>query len=239
MEAIILAGGFGTRLSDIVSDVPKPMASVNSQPFLKYIFNYLLENGVKHVILAIGYKAETIQEFFGDFYQDIKVTYSIEGTPLGTGGAIKKALECCKDEEVFIVNGDTYFDVNLKEMKNFHREKKSYLTVAIKSMSDFDRYGSVIVKDNKIVQFVEKKKTIQGKINGGTYLLNQKIFDSMKRDFFSFEKVILENGGYEIYAFESNGYFIDIGIPEDYYKAQKYFSDMPNCLKWKEGGVDK
>jgi len=93
MEAVILAGGLGTRLSHIVSDVPKPMAPVNNQPFLKYVIDYLLENGVNHVILAVGYKAKSIQSYFGDTYHGIRITYSIEDTPLGTGGAIKKALK--------------------------------------------------------------------------------------------------------------------------------------------------
>lgn len=223
MEAIVLAGGFGTRLSHIVTEVPKPMAPINGQPFLQYIFDYLLKNGVTHVILAVGYKAEIIESFFGDLYQGIKITYSIEDTPLGTGGAIKKALDCCNEEDVLIINGDTYFDVDLKEMKKFHRYTNSSLTVAIKPMSNFDRYGSVIIENDKIKKFEEKKKTVQGKINGGTYLIKSGIMDSIDKESFSFEKVILESDLVDIYAFESNGYFIDIGVPEDYYNAQKDF----------------
>jgi len=120
METIILVGGFGTRLSHIVSDVPKPMIPVNGKPFLKYLFDYLLKNGVTYIILAVGYKSEIIQKYFGDDYKGISITYSVENTPLGTGGAIKKALDCCNEKYVFIVNGDTYFDVDLKQMKDFH-----------------------------------------------------------------------------------------------------------------------
>lgn len=226
MEAIVLAGGFGTRLSHIVSDVPKPMAPVYGQPFLKYIFKYLSKNGVKHIILAVGYKADAIQKYFGDNYQGINITYSIEDTPLGTGGAIKKALDCCEEENVFIINGDTYFDVDLKKMKIFHNDKSSYLSIAVKPMSNFERYGAVVIEKDMIKKFAEKKPTIEGKINGGIYLINSKIMSSIGQKSFSFEKVILERGLVEIYAFESNGYFIDIGVPEDYYRAQVDFEKM-------------
>jgi len=177
MEAIILAGGFGTRLSNILFDVPKPMAPVNGKPFLKYVFDYLLKNGITHAILALGYKAEVIQKYFGDKYKGISITYSIEDFPLGTGGAIKKALSCCNEDDVFVLNGDTYFDVNLKEMKLFHDNKKSNLTIAVKAMRDFDRYGTVVIEDHMIKRFEEKKPTDQGKINGGIYLIKKTIFD--------------------------------------------------------------
>jgi len=226
MEAIILAGGFGTRLSNILFDVPKPMAPVNGKPFLKYVFDYLLKNGITHAILALGYKAEVIQKYFGDKYKGISITYSIEDFPLGTGGAIKKALSCCNEDDVFVLNGDTYFDVNLKEMKLFHDNKKSNLTIAVKAMRDFDRYGTVVIEDHMIKRFEEKKPTDQGKINGGIYLIKKTIFDLVDEESFSFEKIMLESGIIDIYAFESEGYFIDIGVPEDYYRAQKDFKDM-------------
>jgi len=226
MEAIILAGGFGTRLKHVVLDVPKPMAPFNGKPFLKYLFDYLLKNGVTHIILAAGYKAEVIQKYFGDNYKGIGITYSVEDKPLGTGGAIKKALEFCNEDDVFILNGDTYFDVDLNEMKEFHAYKDSKLTVAIKPMSHFDRYGVVVIENYMIKKFDEKKPTVHGKINGGTYLIKKTIFNSVDEDSFSFEKGILESGVVDIYAFESEGYFIDIGVPEDYYRAQKDFLDI-------------
>ncbi|NLK96424.1 MAG: NTP transferase domain-containing protein [Clostridiales bacterium] len=226
MEAIVLAGGFGTRLSHIVSDVPKPMAPVCGQPFLKYIFDHLLKNGVNNIILAVGYKAEIIQQYFGNNYNGINITYSCEDTPLGTGGAIKKALKFCKEDNVFIINGDTYFDVDLKKMKSFHSEKDSELSIVVKPMNKFERYGAVVIENDKIKRFEEKKSTLKGKINGGIYLINSKMMNAVDEKSFSFEKVILESGLVEIYAFESNGYFIDIGIPEDYYRAQIDFEKM-------------
>ncbi len=223
MEAIILAGGFGTRLKHIVSDVPKPMAPVTGQPFLEFIMKYLLINGVNKVVLAVGYKANIIQDYFGNNYHGIRIAYSIEDTPLGTGGAIRKALDSCNDDDVFIINGDTYFDVDLHKMKTFHTEMDSDLTVAIKSMSNFERYGSVVIEGNLIREFKEKKPTIKGRINGGIYLIKKKLMNLVDKESFSFEKVILESHMVDTYAFESDGYFIDIGVPEDYYKAQKDF----------------
>lgn len=226
MEAIVLAGGFGTRLSHIVSDVPKPMATVNGHPFLKYIFDYLLKNGVTSTVLALGYKSEVVQRYFGYNYQDLKIEYSIEDTPLGTGGAIKKALDLCNKEDVLIINGDTYFDVDLKKMKEFHRIKKSRLTIAVKPMINFDRYGTVVIENDMVKKFDEKKPTAIGKINGGTYLIKKEIFKAIDVESFSFEKIILESKIVDIYTFESEGYFIDIGIPEDYYKAQEDFVNI-------------
>jgi D-glycero-alpha-D-manno-heptose 1-phosphate guanylyltransferase len=225
MEAIVLAGGFGTRLSHIVSDVPKPMALVNGKPFLVYILNHLKEYNFKKVVLAVGYKSDSIKNYFKNSYKDMEIIYSDEDTPLGTGGAIKKALQKCNANSILITNGDTFFDVNLAGMKTFHNIHNGCITIAVKTMYHYDRYGSVIVKDNKVIKFIEKKETEQGIINAGMYYINKQIFCDINNECFSFEKMILESLKYDIYAFESNGYFIDIGIPEDYYRAQKDFAN--------------
>lgn len=218
MEAIILAGGFGTRLKHVVSDVPKPMAPINDKPFLEYIFEDLNKKGVIHVVLAVGYMKEKIEEYFKNQYKNIEISYSEENSPLGTGGAIKKAVLKCREENIFIINGDTFYDVDLEKMRKFHIENKSSLTIAVKEMENFDRYGSLIIENNKIIKFEEKKPMLKGKINGGIYLIKKNIFQGIEQESFSFEKEILENEKIEKYAYESNGYFIDIGIPEDYYK---------------------
>lgn len=223
MEAIVLAGGFGTRLKEVVSDVPKPMAPVAGKPFLEYLLKDLEKKGIKHVILAVGYKKEIIKEYFKNIYESIEITYSEELTPLGTGGAIKKALKLAKEEDVFIVNGDTFFDVDLKRMKEFHTENKSILTVAVKEMENFDRYGSLIIKGNKIIEFEEKKKKDRGKINGGIYLIKKDLLNRIEKEKFSFEKEILEDKRVEKYSYESKGYFVDIGIPKDYFKIKEQF----------------
>lgn len=223
MEAIVLAGGFGTRLKEVVSDVPKPMAPVNGKPFLEYLIKDLGEKGIRHIILAVGYKKKIIKEYFKNRYESIEITYSEELTPLGTGGAIKKALKLAKEEDVFIVNGDTFFDIDLKRMKEFHTENKSILTFTVKEMENFDRYGSLIIKGNKIIEFEEKKKKAKGKINGGIYLIKKDLLNRVEKENFSFEKEVLEDKKIEKYSYESEGYFIDIGIPEDYFKIRKQF----------------
>lgn len=223
MEAIVLAGGFGTRLSTVVSDVPKPMAPINGRPFLEYLLDDLNEKGISRVILAVGYKKEIIKSYFKKKYKNIDIIYSNEDIPLGTGGAIKKALILAEDENIFIINGDTFFDVNLKEMYQFHKKNNSKLTLAIKEMEKFDRYGSLILEGDKIIKFEEKKYVDKGYINGGIYLINKELLKKEEKENFSFEKEILENEKFMIekYGYEAEGYFIDIGIPQDYYKFEK------------------
>ena len=226
MEAIILAGGFGTRLRHIVSDVPKPMAPVAGNPFLKYIADDLISKGATRLIFAVGYKKECIKEYFKECYRGVLVLYSDEDTPLFTGGAIKKALSLCEGEDVFVINGDTFFNVDLKAMADFHRQKGSDITVSVKKMHNFDRYGTMQIDSNKrITEFIEKKKTENGLINGGIYLLKQSLSLCMKLNKFFFETDFMEKmvAQLKIYTYESKGYFIDIGIPEDYYRACEDF----------------
>ncbi|WP_054741955.1 nucleotidyltransferase family protein [Cellulosilyticum ruminicola] len=223
MEAIILAGGLGTRLREAVKDVPKPMAPVNDRPFLQYILEYLGKHNIVKVVLAVGYKWEVIRDYFGNQYKDIKIEYSVEEEQLGTGGAIKQALAQCDEEDIFVINGDTYFDVNLLDMLNHHKETGAQLTIATKKMYEFDRYGTVQSDDNRIVKFEEKKFNMEGSINGGIYLLKKSLLNTIVEKKFSFEKDIMEKLVTERFfsAFESNTYFMDIGIPSDYKQFQE------------------
>lgn len=226
MEAVVLAGGFGTRLAHIVKDMPKPMAPVAGKPFLEYVFNYLSEQGVTNVILATGYMHEKIACYFGDEFKNIKIMYSVEQSPLGTGGAIKKALTLCSDKYVFIINGDTFFNVDLKEMYNISEIRGADITIAIKLMREFDRYGTVNIDDNdEIVAFAEKKYCKEGWINGGVYCIKKDSLQKISEEKFSFEKDYLENANIskKISCLRQDGYFIDIGIESDYNKAQKDF----------------
>lgn len=230
MEAIILAGGLGTRLRSVVPDLPKPMAPIGNRPFLSYIFDYLHKQGVSRVILSTGYKHEVIEAYFGNQYKDISIYYSIENQPLGTGGAIKQALDLTCENEVFILNGDTFFHVNLKQLANHHRKLNSDLTLTLKPMENFDRYGVVITSGNRVVQFEEKKYVEKGNINGGVYLAHRSLFNNVNLpDKFSFETDFMEKylQRFSFNAFLSEGYFIDIGIPEDYEKAQM---EMPKVI---------
>lgn len=226
MEAIVLAGGLGTRLRSVVADLPKPMAPINDKPFLEYILKYLKKNGVNRVILSVGYKWETIKEHFGDRYEDMELIYSVEDEPLGTGGAIKKAMENIKNENVFIINGDTFFDVNLM---NLYLKEDSKILLCLKQMKEFDRYGCVESDENGYVSdFTEKEYREIGNINGGIYLANKDIFDNFKlEEKFSFEDFMQKN--YKQLNISSEifkDYFIDIGIPQDYKKAQEEIKNL-------------
>jgi len=228
MEAIVLAGGFGTRLAHIIQDVPKPMALVCGKPFLEYNFDYLKKNNVEKIILAVSYKRDNIISYFGNNYNGIEIDYSIEEFPLGTGGGIKQALQLCSGEDIYIINGDSFFDVDLAEMMEFHYKNKADITIATKRMAKFDRYGTIDVRKGEITSFNEKKYTESGLINGGIYLIKKEVFTRLDKTNFSIEKDIFENEtlGLKQFSFESDGYFIDIGVPEDYYRAQEEFSKL-------------
>ena len=224
MEAIILAGGLGTRLQSVVSSVPKPMATINNKPFLEYILEFLNNQNTNRVILSVGYKWEVIRNHFGDKYKDIELIYNVEKEQLGTGGAIKDSLKLVKDDKIYILNGDTFFDIDLSKMKL----NNGLIEIALKEMKEFDRYGVVEIDENRYVQnFKEKSYYKQGYINGGIYLLKRDIFDNFNlSEKFSFEK-FLENNFKSLKAKGKifNDYFIDIGIPEDYEKAKRYFNE--------------
>lgn len=220
MEAIVLAGGLGTRLRSVVVDLPKPMAPIGDKPFLEYILKYLQKNGITRAILSVGYKWETIKEYFGDKFENIELVYSVEDEPLGTGGAIKKAMNQVKNSQVYIINGDTFFDVDLKSLD---LKDKSKLILSLKHMTDFDRYGCVEKDENNLVTaFTEKGYRESGNINGGIYLASKDIFSEYDLDEkFSFEEFMQENfKQLKINSAIFDNYFIDIGIPEDYEKAQ-------------------
>ena len=224
--AIILAGGLGTRLRPVISDLPKPMAPVNGKPFLHYLFQYLVKHGMRETILSVGYRYKAVEDFFGDEYLGIQIKYSVEEEPLGTGGAIKKAFELV-DDLAYVLNGDTFFDVNLIDLNTFYADSKSDIALSLKELADFDRYGTVQLDNSgRIIEFSEKKFSEKGLINGGVYLMGKEIFSRIATpEKFSFEKDVLEKyvGQLNFTGKIFDGYFIDIGIPEDYQKAQKDF----------------
>ena len=227
MEAIILAGGLGTRLRSVVSEVPKCMAPVAGEPFLWYLLKYLSRYDVTRVILSVGYLREVIFKWIDEVKDEFPFVfdYAIEEEPLGTGGGIKLALSKATTNDVFVLNGDTFFDVNLNELLEAHSLYPSSITIALKPMHEFERYGRVIINnvDKKIVEFKEKEYCKQGLINGGVYAINrlEPIFDGLI-DKFSFETAVLEPQCKlgKLFGVVQNGYFIDIGIPEDYQRAQ-------------------
>ncbi len=236
-EAIILAGGFGTRLKEVVTDLPKPMAPVNEIPFLNYLINFLSYQGISHIVISTGHLSEKITEYYGALgkkatWGGTKITFSHESKPLGTGGAIRLALEKCKQKNVFILNGDSFFDFDIKQFARLHKSKKSLFSLALRKVDDASRYGTVECNtDNKVESFKEKTGEVKvGDINAGIYLLRKDEFlkrtepdlnFSIEKDFF--EKQLNEE---KLLGFKYDGYFIDIGIPEDYKKAQHDFKDF-------------
>ncbi|MDD3346468.1 HAD-IIIA family hydrolase [Oscillibacter sp.] len=220
-EAIVLAGGFGTRLAHIVSDVPKPMAPVCGRPFLRFLLDDLQQKGTERVILATGYKHSCIEDFFGTHYRGMEILYSPENTPLGTGGAIKQALSLCREDWVAVLNGDTYFDVDFAALEQAKRPDA--IVLAAKRMHDFDRYGALELTGGAVTAFREKAPCREGLINGGVYLMERTSMESVPEEQFSFETAVLEPLAQRrnVLAVESGGYFIDIGVPEDYATAQE------------------
>jgi D-glycero-alpha-D-manno-heptose 1-phosphate guanylyltransferase len=229
-----LAGGFGTRLKHIVNDVPKPMASINGIPFLSYLLKKLSDVGIKHTILSTGYLHEKIESCYNNLFEGMKISYAQETEPLGTGGAIMFSLEKTTTENVFILNGDTFFDIDFEFFDSFFFSKETTIAVALRKLDDVSRFGSVAINNNyKIISFAEKNQISgEGLINGGIYLLNKNGLKSLHLPkTFSFEKEILEKLYEEtdFYGLPFRNYFIDIGVPEDYERAQKELPTLLSC----------
>ena len=224
-EAIILAGGFGTRLAHVVPDVCKPMAPVAGRPFLRYVLDQLDAAGFGHVVVADGYRREQIESFFLGTYRGLQIDYSPEDEPLLTGGAVKKALKLCSNSYVFVLNGDTWLDVNFSALEVASVKCSPTAVLAAKRMRNFDRYGTLAMDtEGTIRAFYEKTPCKEGLINGGVYLIRRDALNvmpskfSLETDFF--ERAVSEGG---LMAVECCGGFIDIGVPEDYERAQKMF----------------
>lgn len=213
------------------------MAPVNGKPFLHYLFVYLQRQGVTHAILSVGYKAETIRSYFGDTYLGISVIYMEEHEPLGTGGGIYQAITLA-DGPAYVLNGDTFFDVDLKQLLAFYKETNADIVLGLRRMTNFDRYGTVeLNNENRIEQFTEKQFLAEGLINGGVYVMSKSAFNKIEDEQdallprkFSFEKDVLEKhiNLLGLYGRVCDGYFIDIGIPQDYEQAQTDFATKFN-----------
>lgn len=242
-EAIILAGGLGTRLRSVVSELPKCMAPVAGKPFLHYVIAHLQKEGIENFIFSVGYKSDSIityvkKELTNGFQ------FSVEEEPLGTGGAIMLACEKISDHNILVCNGDTLFRIHLPQLSNFHLQYHADCTLCLKPMKNFRRYGAVELNDNSSVKsFKEKQFYESGLINGGVYALNAETFAKENLpEKFSFEKDYLEKfvTKRKIYGVAQDEYFIDIGIPEDYERAQEEMRVPPQNLSEEgETGVKK
>lgn len=232
MEAVILAGGLGTRLRAAVPDLPKPMAPVAGRPFLEHLMDYWIAQGASRFILSIGYLREAIQGHFGTRYRNVPVAYAVEETPLGTGGGVLLGLAQAQTETVLVANGDTFFGVDLDELKQRHAACKGELTMALRAIPHNDRYGTVVLNEQgRIARFEANPTGGPGIINGGVYLVQRSVLLGLGWQ--PGAKVALEQELFPamlaqnrpLCGLVSTGGFIDIGVPEDYYRAAEV---LPN-----------
>lgn len=226
MECVVLAGGMGTRLRSVVAELPKCLAPVAGRPFLAWLLDDLRGAGFDHIILSLGYRHEAVEDWVATLPERDSITFVVEKEPLGTGGGVRLALEQAREERVFVLNGDTYFGVDFRAMQSFHQQSGAKATLALKPMRDFDRYGEVLCdEDGSVTAFREKQPCAAGLINGGIYLLRRDALRAMPERF-SLEKDYFEPlaAAGALAGFRSDGYFIDIGIPEDYARAQRDFA---------------
>jgi D-glycero-alpha-D-manno-heptose 1-phosphate guanylyltransferase len=229
-EAIVLAGGLGTRLRSVVSELPKCMAPVAGRPFLDYVINYFRKQGIEKFIFALGFKSEMIESFLETKLAGLEFQVSLEDQPLGTGGAIMAACKKSSSENVLVLNGDTFFSIHFEELALLHFSRKADCTLSLKPMQRFDRYGTVELReDHSVRKFSEKRWHEEGLINGGVYALNAANF--LREDLaekFSFEQNYLENfvDSRRMFGIIQDEYFIDIGIPADYERAQTEMKEL-------------
>ena len=227
MQAIVLAGGLGTRLRRVVTDLPKPMAPVAGRPFLAWLLDRLAQAGFEPVVLAVGYRHEVIVQHFGHAYRGMALDYSVEEQPLGTGGAIRLAADRIGAWPVFVLNGDTFLDLDYPAMLDAHLKGGEQMSLAVCRVPDAGRYGALDLRGGHVRGFLERGGGGPGVINAGTYLLSQGVLDRIPRgEPFSFEQQLLvpDVSAIRPAAFATEGLFIDIGVPEDYARAQQLFA---------------
>ena len=224
MQAVLLAGGLGTRLRSVVSDRPKPLADVCGKPFLEYLILELKRHGICDIIMAVGYKGEMIEEYFKDGAKwDISIQYAYERELLGTAGAVKNAEQKLHSSEFFVINADTFYQAAYEEMMNLYEKDDADMVLVLRRVPDISRYGSVRVQGHRVTGFNEKRvEKCSGLINGGIYLMKKDILKNIPVE----RKCSLENeiipglikSGAKVEGIINEGYFIDIGVPEDYYQ---------------------
>jgi D-glycero-alpha-D-manno-heptose 1-phosphate guanylyltransferase len=228
MEAIVLAGGFGTRLRQVVPDLPKPMAPIAGRPFLEILLSTLARKGFTRIVLSLGFMSDKIIEHFGNSFKGMELLYEVEPLPLGTGGAIRAALARCLSDHVYIFNGDTYLDLEVDALERLWQSKHNPVIV-VREVADTARFGKVEMRDGQVVAFREKGMSGPGLINAGCYILPQNLLDdfpsnkpfSIESEFFieSLQRIRFD-------GFITHGRFIDIGVPDDYALAQTVLAGL-------------
>ncbi len=232
-EVVILAGGLGTRLRSMVSHVPKVLAPIGENPFLYYLIRYLIGQGFTRFVFSLGYQHEKVVVFLNNYFPYLSYDIVIEKEPLGTGGAIQLALLRCKESNVFIVNGDSFFKVDIASMYAFHIHHQSACTMALKRMREVSRYGIVEwdAHTYRIESFKEKQLVVEGWISGGYMWVQRNFLDEYILEApFSIEQDVfmIHVKRMSLFAFLQDNYFIDIGVPDDYQQAQ---IELPSILQ--------
>jgi len=230
LKTVILAGGLGTRIRTVIdTELPKPMAPVGGKPFLAYLLDYLQQQGIQTVTLSVGYKYAAIKDYFGTQYGAQQLSYAVEQAPLGTGGGLRQALaDFPLDEAVLVLNGDTYFPIELAEFVQTHQETQADITLALKAVEQNTRYGGIELGVNqRIINFTAPGSGTK-LINAGMYVLKRRVLDKYEfPERWSFENFLTEKtGDLQLYGQTFDEYFIDIGIPEDYSRFQSYMADQ-------------
>ncbi|MGB0123857.1 MAG: nucleotidyltransferase family protein [Silvibacterium sp.] len=223
MESIILAGGLGTRLGSRLNGIPKPMAQVANRPFLEILMDRLIDGAFNRTLLSVGHLSTVIAEHFGNCYRGMPLEYVVEETPLGTGGAIRQALWRAREDAVFVLNGDTHFEVDYSEMLRFHTASEADLTIGAARVPDVARYGGLELIGDRVSGFIEKGCTGAGWINAGVYVLTREFpWPENLPSKFSFETDVLVPllPRLKHSVFIGHGHFLDIGVPEDLDRAQ-------------------
>lgn len=223
MQAILLAGGLGTRLKSVVSDRPKPMALIEGKPFMEYVIHELSRHGITDIIFAVGYKGSMVEEYFGDGSGfGVTVSYAYEETLLGTAGAIKNAARFMKEDQVFVLNADTFYQIDYSRLAKLKEERALDMVLVLRLVPDVSRYGQAVLEDGWLTGFNEKTNEAKpGTINGGIYLLTKDMIDDIPEGKVSLENEMIPKWleeGKKLGGIVNDGYFIDIGIPEDYFR---------------------
>ena len=233
MDIIILAGGFGTRLINEINGLPKCLAPINNKPFLFYLLEYLKKFKFDQYIFALGFRSELVIDYLNENFSDLDLIYSVEENPLGTGGAIKAALNFATTSQVFALNGDSFFNIDYNQFFEFHKSKESKFSIALAEIKDNDRYGGVELSDDVITSFKEKqigsdyvRTTL---INSGIYLIDSAYFSALSMpESFSIEKDFFENNdkSIQIHGKVFRNKFIDIGVPNDYHAFPEFIKNI-------------
>jgi len=223
-EAIVLCGGLGTRLRSVVADLPKPMAPVGGRPFLEYLLEFLRLQGVRRVILAVGYRREAIIDHFGAAWDGLEIDYAIETTPRGTGGGARLGVERLQGDRALLLNGDSFLARPTLDLERALGDDAD-LALTVRLEPDTGRFGVCAVEDGRVTGFRPGVTGQPGLINAGVYALRRDLFDRFDLpEVFSFEQDFMAPlvGRMKVGAVVADEPFIDIGLPESYALAQSF-----------------